>query len=146
MKVDYLSMCIGRSLRRIGHAADMIWIIIGDVSVHLSANSVISLDGQILTKTDDLYFDYEEKLTPWVHRCTLFDKKIATLCDQPRHHRVLGISIDPELNLCINFSDGLLIKTLTSEYIDADSEKWRFLIKGSTMPHMVARGNSIDWD
>ncbi len=143
MSVDYFGMCMGQSLNRIGHAADIIWIIIGDVAIHLSSNAIILMDGKVVAQTQDLYFDVDGNSTQHIGRYTLFDKIVGTVLDTAIAYQVEKISITQAANLHIIFSNGLQIKTLENE--NYEDEKWRILIKGSSQPHMVAYASGIEW-
>ena len=143
MNVDYFGMCKGQSLRNIGHAADLIWIIIGNISIHLSSNALITLDGQTIAQTQDLYVDADGNSTRYVERNTLFDRKIVAILDKATEYRVEMISVTATKNIHIVFSNGLRIETLEDE--DWEDEKWRILIKSSGLPHMVGYSDGIEW-
>lgn len=51
----YFNKIVGSQLMNLGHAADLIWVIVDDISVHLQADTEIYLGGQRLTQMSDIY-------------------------------------------------------------------------------------------
>lgn len=141
----YIDRIIGSQLVNIGHAADMVWIIIGDVSIHLQLDTIVYLGGEMVTQTRDIFRDAREISDDKSQPQTIFDIKVGELLQQKQKFFVTSVSIDSNLNLCIIFSNRLMISTVTDISSEPDDEKWRILIKGSNLPHMVAEGMSVNW-
>lgn len=141
----YFNRIVGSQLMNLGHAADLIWVIVDDISVHLQADTEIYLGGQRLTQMSDIYI-HNRDIATGEREETLFDYKIAALLQQRRKFVVSDVMIDADFNLQIVFTNGLLIRTLPDSILESDDEKWRIFIKGSSLPHIVAIGKSISWD
>ena len=144
-KYFFFEKMIGKKLSSIGHAADMIWIIIEDISVHLQAEAVFYLRGQILAQTSDIYQETGTLGVRGNRPQTSFDVKIEDLFYFQKEFVVLEVTTDSELNLQIAFSGGLVIRTIPDGNLEQDDEKWRIFIKGSNLPHLVAEEGSISW-
>lgn len=137
---------IGNKMIDIGRAADMIWIALEDeVIVHLQVETAIWLDDRLLTQMEDIYEETGLQDERWNRPQTLFDVRIAELLHLHREFFVSNIITDDDLNMEINFTGGLRIKTLPDKYCGPEDEKWRIFINDSPLPHMVAEGNKIEW-
>ena len=146
MKPDYFDMIQNCTFSQIGHAADLVWVLVGTFSIHISSTIGIYLNDIFIASSEDLFRDYEGRQMEFVSKSTLFDKKVAFLNDHSCNYQVKGILIDKDNMLQIYFSHGLIIQSLPQKCNVEDDEIWRIFIKKSEFPHMVGYSKTIKWE
>lgn len=138
----------GATLVDIGHAADMIWVILSpneksievpissEICIDIQSNTEILLQAQFLTGTNDIFIEHD-------NGC-LFDHQIESLMHKTVRYCADRIFMDEHLNLVLSFSNGLIIQTLKDEVIMPDQERWRIFVNPSNSPHFVAMGDRVE--
>lgn len=136
----------GSYLEGVGHAADMIWIALvpsnsiapASVDFHIQCDTSILLDSKYITGTQDLrrvdgsFSQFEECIRELFQKDTVF--------------RVENAYSDENLNVSLQFNNGLLIKATADLSSGPDEEQWRILIhnSGTDFPHIVAVDKQIE--
>ena len=149
MKLE-LEYIVGGTIDGIGHAADMIWVALtppdnmewlpktATIDFHLQSDTSIFIDSEPITGTWDLRCEDGS--------CFRFEECIQLLLQRETLYVVDRVFVDEQLNLTLQFTNGLLIKTTENSPCATDVERWRILIKdqNSMLPHIMGMGDHIE--
>ena len=153
----------GKQLQKIGRAANLIWLAIGEMRECMVANKmrlrsayaihitcacrVIATNHKILFTGDDKYFPKpglpDDEDFDWdVQGNNLFDHKAKIWFSSNSSIYVRSVEISSLGDLKILFSNEDLFETFVSY---SEEESWRFLEPSMNKKHLVVSGNTIEY-
>lgn len=134
---------VNKSVKKVGHAADMFWIVLEDeelveYALHLQCPFRISKGDFIFITNDDIYD--ESECMP-----ELLAKSNSILCGK----RVLSAEMNSLKDLVIGFEDDLLLQVFNNSRSDEeDIEVWRFFERSKETrehrPHLVVCSDHVE--
>ena len=140
-----LNSGVGRKLVFLGHAADMITILLSadssdqtEYAIHIMAKGAVFYQGKQLTNTEEID-EYNKALTR-----SLYEVKTAKLLSSKKDFVLQAISYDSKFSLSLVFSHELVIRSLQDSNLNPDDELWRVFFPWRAESSIVCRRSGIE--
>ena len=147
-----ISFCMleGMALDDVGHAANMVWIILKPrKSFEKPSNSEVCVDLQCSTQVymNEIQITGSEDIETLESSRCVFDDKLDRFRDVFKESVLESANMYDDFSLRLQFLSGLTIVTEKGESFEEDEERWRLFLRGPgiDLPHFVVLGDHIEF-